>query len=54
VTWEDDWPVFNRSQPLKLEMEGPAYKYEVPKAWRDDFKSSEMQLGWYRKSMSMH
>lgn len=52
MVWEDDWPIFNKGEPLRLQLEVPdGYLLDPPTAWRDDFTSPDMQLGWYRKSM---
>lgn len=52
VEWDDDdWPVINEGMKISLQSTGPGlYQYEVPVAWRDDFASPQLQLGWYRKS----
>jgi beta-xylosidase len=51
VVWDDDWPIFNNREPVRLQQDVPAgYVLKKPVKWRDDFSSSEMTLGWYRKS----
>lgn len=55
VVWENDWPIFNEGKALQLRLEVPnGYILDHPTGWRDDFSSSEMQLGWYRKSLWYH
>ncbi|KAE8376020.1 glycosyl hydrolase [Aspergillus bertholletiae] len=51
VEWKDDWPIFNQGKKITLQCENPhLYEYQYPVAWKDDFSSSELQLGWYRKN----
>lgn len=51
VVWDDGWPVFNKGEPIRLQLEVPdGYLCEDPPKWRDDFTSSKLQIGWYRKS----
>ncbi|KAF1835200.1 putative glycosyl hydrolase, partial [Decorospora gaudefroyi] len=51
IRWENDWPIFNESQPVTLQMSGPnTYMLEEDKKWRDDFTSEKLTLGWYRKN----
>ncbi|PYH94297.1 glycosyl hydrolase, partial [Aspergillus ellipticus CBS 707.79] len=51
VDWEDDWPVINRGQKISLQSDSPhLYELTIPVAWRDDFASPDLQLGWYRKN----
>ncbi|KAI9044349.1 glycoside hydrolase family 43 protein [Aspergillus affinis] len=51
VTWVDDWPVFNGGEKITLQVDGPRlYPFEHPVPWKDDFSSSSLQLGWYRKN----
>ena len=51
VSWENDWPVVNGGSKIMLHSTAPGlYEHEVRKAWRDEFSTTEMQLGWYRKS----
>jgi beta-xylosidase len=52
VRWEDDWPICNDGERIPLRGVANGL-YEMPDTtpWRDDFtNSSNMQLGWYRKS----
>jgi beta-xylosidase len=52
VEWENDWPVINGGKKISLQSHGPGlYQHEIPVSWKDDFSSSNLQLGWYRKSM---
>ncbi|BAE55534.1 unnamed protein product [Aspergillus oryzae RIB40] len=54
VEWKDDWPIFNRGKKISLQSDTPhLYEYQHPVAWRDDFSSPELQLGWYRKNTPM-
>ncbi|KAF1945298.1 hypothetical protein EJ02DRAFT_419575 [Clathrospora elynae] len=51
VRWKDDWPIFNKGNPITLKMTGPnAYVLQEDKAWKDDFTSDKLSLGWYRKN----
>ncbi|KAJ5595653.1 hypothetical protein N7450_002111 [Penicillium hetheringtonii] len=51
VSWENDWPVVNGGSKIMLHSTAPGlYEHEVRKAWRDEFSTTEMQLGWYRKN----
>lgn len=52
VEWDnDDWPVMNGGKKISLQSVGPGlYQHEFPVTWRDNFSSSQLQLGWYRKS----
>jgi beta-xylosidase len=55
VQWKDDWPNFNEGKPVTLQMEGPkTYQLNEDKAWRDNFKGENLDLGWYRKSESLN
>jgi beta-xylosidase len=51
VVWDNDWPIFNNREPVRLQQQVPAgYIVQKPVGWKDDFSSPEMTLGWYRKS----
>ncbi|KAE8145250.1 glycosyl hydrolase [Aspergillus avenaceus] len=51
VDWKDDWPIFNGGQKISLRCDIPdLYQHQPTVAWRDDFSSPELQLGWYRKN----
>ncbi|KAJ5364879.1 uncharacterized protein N7496_010592 [Penicillium cataractarum] len=51
VEWENDWPVVNGGKKISLQSNGPGlYQHEIPVSWKDDFSSSQLQLGWYRKN----
>jgi beta-xylosidase len=51
VVWDDDWPIFNKREPVRLQQNVPSgYILQKAVGWRDDFSSPEMTLGWYRKS----
>ncbi|KAL2824370.1 glycosyl hydrolase [Aspergillus cavernicola] len=51
VEWKEDWPVINGGKKITLHNDGPhLYEYEPPVAWRDDFTTPTMQIGWYRKN----
>lgn len=55
VEWENGWPIFNHGQKISLQSTGPGlYQLDYPVSWRDDFSGPDLQLGWYRKSMSSH
>ncbi|KAL4950099.1 glycosyl hydrolase [Aspergillus filifer] len=51
VTWENDWPIINEGNKISLNIDTPhLYHYTHPVSFYDDFTSSTMQLGWYRKN----
>lgn len=51
MAWEEDWPVINYGKPVSLMgIARGLYAYDYPVKWRDNFQSSELQLGWYRKN----
>ncbi|KKK13966.1 glycosyl hydrolase, partial [Aspergillus rambellii] len=51
LAWENDWPVLNGGGKITLHYGGPQlYQFQHPVEWRDDFASSTLQLGWYRKN----
>lgn len=52
VSWsEDDWPRFNAGQLLATKSRAPGlYAYDLPQKWRDNFGTSQLQLGWYHKN----
>jgi hypothetical protein len=51
MTWEDDWPVINGGQNIKLKEQGPGMFLKAHNAtWRDKFQDEHLGLGWYRKS----
>ncbi|KAF4186723.1 hypothetical protein CNMCM7927_005110 [Aspergillus lentulus] len=50
MEWKNDWPVINGGQKVTLKSGPGLYEYEPPVAWRDDFSSPKLQLGWYRKN----
>lgn len=52
VEWENDWPVINGGKKIALQSTGPGlYQHEILVSWRDEFSGSQLQLGWYRKSV---
>lgn len=54
VSWTDDeWPTLNYGKPISLIGTANArglYMYDFPHKWHDNFLSSRLQLGWYRKN----
>lgn len=50
MEWKDDWPIINGGRKVTLQSGPGLYEYGPPVAWRDDFSSPQLQLGWYRKS----
>lgn len=51
VEWDNDWPVVNGGKKITLQSNGPGlYQHDIPVSWKDDFSSSQLELGWYRKS----
>lgn len=52
MSWtEDDWPLLNRGHPLSLQGSAHSlYTYDWPHKWHDNFNTSGLQLGWYRKN----
>lgn len=54
VSWtDDDWPILNYGKPISLRGTAAArglYNYDFPRKWHDDFRSTKLQLGWYRKN----
>jgi hypothetical protein len=52
MEWENDWPVINGGKKIALQSTGPGlYQHEIPVSWRGEFSGSQLQLGWYRKSV---
>lgn len=55
VSWENDWPIFNRGEKLQLMFEAEATPAQPVSEWRDGFQESEcLALGWYHKSIVYH
>ncbi|KAL4865516.1 hypothetical protein BDV12DRAFT_211020 [Aspergillus spectabilis] len=52
LEWTSDgWPVINKGEKIVLHNDSPSlYNYDQPIAWRDEFISDTLQLGWYRKN----
>lgn len=52
VSWpEDDWPTFNRGNPVNLLTSARGtYIFTPSHHWSDDFGRPQLQLGWYRKN----
>lgn len=49
VEWVDGWPVVNNRQRIGLKMSKDSLPTEqkLVRSWRDDFQSTQLQLGWY-------
>ena len=54
VDWEDDWPVFNNGENIRLRTEGRDGQQLVRQAsWEADLTKGALELGWYQKRMSI-
>lgn len=58
VDWVDDWPIFNHGKNIALLTQGRDSQHTVSnhleeiQIWRADLSRTELELGWYQKSMS--
>ncbi|KAG9629314.1 glycosyl hydrolase, partial [Aureobasidium melanogenum] len=51
VSWEKNWPIFNRGMKLQFMFEAEAEPAQLVSEWRDGFQKSEhLGLGWYHKN----
>ncbi|CAK7214813.1 hypothetical protein SEUCBS140593_002317 [Sporothrix eucalyptigena] len=50
VTWVDDWPVINHDEKVCL---GLGAAPPASQDWHDDFTTSTLSLGWYRKNYTI-
>ncbi|CAK7210018.1 hypothetical protein SBRCBS47491_000628 [Sporothrix bragantina] len=50
VTWVDDWPVINHNKKVCLGLDSDSSESQD---WQDDFSTSTLSLGWYRKNYTL-
>lgn len=57
VDWIDDWPVFNDGKNIEILTQGRDPQQLCPdsaeelQAWTADLSKTDLELGWYQKSM---